>query len=526
MAEPKSDRYDAVVIGAGIGGLTSGALMAQRGMRVLVLDQRPVPGGVCHSFRREGFTFDVGPHLLSNCGPQGTVGKLLRQLGVEHQVEFLSVNPLAKVVFPDFEVEIPPSYEAFTEILGQRFAEEKPRLRMLFREMQEVYEETNSLPSSFGLWDFLKVPVTHPVFMKYPNKTYGEMMDEFLMDAELKSILSALWVYFGLPPSEISAVFWSVVMMAYFLEGGYYPKGGIGKVAQALVKGLENQGGEFLPNTLAEGIRVRDGRVTGVELSDVAHRWLPDGRLGPEAGAPPKEKYFIETPTVVSNGDARRTFLTLVGEEHLSGKYVKKLHEMEPSQPLLKIALGVEMDVKAAGLGYHDTVFFDSYDPDAVYRRMQGQLPEKACDITIPSVTDPGLAPPGHHCLYLWNYVPSDLVRDWPSIEAEVTEQMIDSAEEVLPGLSAAIRLKSVMSPWTLHQYVLSSEGAPYGWTFTPRQMGFNRLQPRTPIKGLYLAGHWTTPGAGVAGVVLSGRNTAEIVVNEAESFYLWRKSA
>ncbi|MFQ6059501.1 MAG: phytoene desaturase family protein [Anaerolineae bacterium] len=524
MAEPKRDKYDVVVIGAGLGGLTCGALLAQEGMSVLVVDQRPVPGGVCHSYQRQGFSMDVGPHLLSGCGQGWVVHKLLATLGVEQEVEFLPVDPLAQAIFPGYAVEIPPNYEAFAERLAQRFPEEKPRLLMLFREMLQMYVEIDDLPSTFSLWDFLKVPVTHPIFAKYPSRTFAQMMDDFLLDDQLKAVLSALWVYFALPPSQISAVFWTVVMMSYFLGGGHYPRGGIGQLARALAQGLQKQGGELLLSTMAEKIVVRQGRAVGVELADVGYRWLPDGHLSPEADRPAEGRFTVQAETVVSNADARQTFMRLVGQEHVGGRYLQALQQMEPSLSLFKIALGVEMDLPTE-MAYHDTVLFDTYDMDAIYEGMRAGLPQAPCDITVPTVTDPGLAPEGHHCLYLWNYTPYDAVEDWRAAEPGVAQAMIQAVERHIPGLSEHIVLQDVMSPWALQRYTLSSQGAPYGWTFTPGQMGFNRLQPRTPIKGLYLAGHWTTPGAGVAGVVMSGQRTAGIVLAR-EGWSLWRRSA
>ena len=113
MPAARSDAYDVVVIGAGLAGMTAGALLAQQGMRVLVADHRPYPGGVCHSFQREGFTFDVGPHLLSGCGDGWVVDQLLRRIGGREKVEFLPVDPLARGVSPITPLTSPPTEKGF-----------------------------------------------------------------------------------------------------------------------------------------------------------------------------------------------------------------------------------------------------------------------------------------------------------------------------------------------------------------------------------------------------------------------------
>ena len=522
MNIPK-ERYDAVVIGAGIGGLSCGALLAKEGLEVLVIDQRPVGGGVCHTFTREGYTLDVGPHLLSGCGPNGVVTQQLKALGALEEVEFVTVSPLAQMIFPDHTVAVPPDYEAFAQLLEEHYPGTRGSMLMLFREMQQVYEEIWDLPSSFGLGKFLKIPVTHPIFMKNLNFTYERMMGDFIHDAQQQAILAGLWVYFALPPSLISALFWSVVMMAYFLDGGHVARGGLSRLTAAYVRGLEKHGGHLLTSALVERIHVDRGRVAGVTVRDVSDRWDAAGRFV-GGGEGTGETARIETETVISNADAYQTITRLVGREHFREKYLSKVSSAEPTLSLIKVSLGVEMSLPES-MRIHDTVIYDSYDMDAVYSRMKAELPNAPCDITISTVSDPTLAPEGGHIIHLWNYAPFDGV-DWSQSEGQVVDTLIASAERWLPGLRDGIRVKAVMTPQTMVEHALTRKGAPYGWTFTPQQMGINRLQPRTPIKGLFLSGHWTTPGAGVAGVAMSGENSAKIVVEEKGKRYLWRKSA
>lgn len=522
----EKDHYDVVVIGAGIGGLTCAGLLAKSGRDVLVVDQRPEPGGVCFSYQRDGYTIDVGPHLMSGCREGWYVHDILSDLGVENEIKFIDVEPLAQVNFPNDQIEVPPDYRAFTELLSERFPGERQRMIMLFREMEQMFFEINDLPSTFSLWDYLKVPVTHPIFVKYPQKTYQEMMDEFLEDRKLKSAIASLWIYFGLPPADISAVFWTVVMMAYFLGGGQYPENGIGQLADTLASGVRNWGGELLTSTSVIDIQMTGKAVAGVTLEDVSDKWLPGGRLRPP-GKRIKDRHQtrISCDIVISNADARHTFIQLVGEEHISSKYLKTLQRMEPSLPVVKVAMGVDRDVRELGLNHHDTVYYNRWDMDAVYEAMKQGAPEAPADISVPSISDPSLAPDGAHCVYLWNYAPYGLTDDWESMGEQIADDMIAWADERLPGLSEHIVFRDITTPKTLRDYVQTTQGSPYGWAFTPDQMGFNRLQPRTPIEGLYLTGHWTTPGAGVAGVALSGQTTARIV-QKKEGFSIWRKSA
>lgn len=502
--------------------MAAGALTAKEGKSVLVVDQRPGPGGVCHSFERGGYIFDVGPHLLSGCGPNGVVTKHLAELGVSDKVEFLETIPLANIRFPEFSVEVPPDSMKFINNLSKEFPENRSGMEMLFREMQQAYEDMNELPSSLSLWQFLKVPVNHPVFMKYPNQTFDTMAEDFVTDEKLNAAISSFWTYFGIPPSKMSALFWSAVMMAYLNEGGHIAKGGSAKVGEAYVAGLKTHGGDTLWNHQVDEIIINNGKAAGIKLHSVEGRWDDSGRyVGKEDSA---EDFVINADAVISNVDVETTMKSMLPSSTISKKYLEKLTQQEETPSLFKISLGVKMAIPKK-MKYHDTILFDSYDMDDVFRRMSENIPDSPVDITIPSLTDPTLAPEGCHVVHLWNYAPFMDEKSWESKADEVTEQMIISTEKYLPGLADSIEVKVTMTPASMHRYARTKNGAPYGWTFSPSQIGVNRLQPRTPIKNLLLAGHWTTPGAGIAGVAMSGENTASILLNEMDKRYLWRKS-
>ena len=517
------DKYEVIVIGAGIGGLSTAGLLAKAGKSVLVLDQRPEPGGVCHSFERDGYTFDVGPHLLSGCGREGVVTNQLRELGVADSVEFLDVNPLANIILPDFSMEVPSDTRQFVENLCKEFPDNRSGIEMLFREMQQTYEEMNDLPSTFSLLQFLKVPVTHPVFMKYPSQTFDTMAEDFVMDERINAAISSFWSYFGIPPSKMSALFWAAVVMGYLNQGGHIVKGGSAKLGQAYVKAIESFGGEFLPEHQVDEITVKNGKATGVKLRSVNGRWDSKGRyVGNEKSG---ELSTVKADVIISNADAGTTLNSMLPPSTVSDKFLEKLAGQEETPSLVKISLGVKMDIPE-GMRYHDTIIYDSYDMDKIFERMCEELPDSPVDITIPSLTDPSLAPEGGHLIHLWNYAPFNDGNSWDDIAEEVADKMILSAEKYLPGLKDAIDVKLIMTPNSMYKYAQTKKGAPYGWTFSPSQIGVNRLQPRTPIKNVLLAGHWTTPGAGVAGVAMSGANTAEIALNEMDKKYFWRKSA
>ena len=133
--------------------------------------------------------------------------------------------------------------------------------------------------------------------------------------------------------------------------------------------------------------------------------------------------------------------------------------------------------------------------------------------ITVPSLVDPSLAPPGQHLLVLTTLVDARQSASWRDLKAPRTEALLRRAERRLPGLRASLRLAEAATPRTMERYTRNSGGAIYGFDVTPAQVGPGRLDNETPLAGLYLAGHWTRPGGGVAGVVRSGMRTAGLVL-------------
>lgn len=497
------ERYDVIVIGAGLGGLTCGALLAKNGFNTLVLDQHTAPGGYCTSFKRKGFIFDAAVHFLEGVGYGGSLYNVLGELEIENELEYHRMDPLYKVVYPDESISIPADLNEYIALLSSKFPTEKQGITKLFDTIEKLMMELSRLPLSLKIWDLALFPLKFPLIYKYNNKTFAEMMADFIADRKLKSIISAAWGCVGLPPSRVSALEMCGLLHVAHTEGFYYPKGGSQAFADLLVRALTKHGGVVQTRTKATKIVIENNRVTGVEVSS-----------GERVGA----KY------VVSNVDARQTFYNLIGQEKLNKKFVERLNKMEPSGSFFQVWLGVDMDPREKGINETETFYHSSYDTDGLFSSSLTPKFEEGLGICIPTLADPGLAPEGKHIInigYLppYNYdrqrqlVENKTGEEYRQWKEEARNQLVRTAEKLIPGLSDHIVVSEAATPQTLERYTLNYKGAAYGWAHSPNQVGKNRLQPVTPIKGLYLAGHWTTPGGGTMTVILSGKTTAEIII-------------
>jgi phytoene dehydrogenase-like protein len=463
MGIPSAKRYDVVVIGAGIGGLVCSALLSKKGKRVLLVEQHFQPGGYCTTFKRKGFIFDAAVHHVGGCGRYSIVGRCLKELGLE--MEFFRLDPMDSLIFPDFSIDIPAEIEDYMNLLGKRYPSEKDRIGGFFKEFVKLY------------WAIINEASDSPTLNKYKNMTYKEMLDGFFEEEELKRALAGQWGYLGTPPEAISCIGMCQMLVNYLRDGAYYPRGGTQNFANGLARNFTETGGELLLSTMAEEILLEDKKAVGVRL---------------EGGGE------VRAGVVVSNGDARQTLSRLIKEE-LNHTYSERLRGMKESPSYFLLYLGLDPGVNLKGFrrGFY-------HGPDNQWKY-----------ISAPTRVDSTLAPGGRQIVNVVATMKEEYgeVKDWKALKDRLTQENVDYLDGLIPGLKRHIEVVEAATPRTLERYTLNSKGAAYGWAVTPGQTGSGRLDRRTPVENLFLAGHWTNPGPGVCAVVSSGWRVANLVL-------------
>lgn len=500
------DRYDLVIIGAGMGGLTCGGLLAKEGLSVLVIEQHVKPGGYCTSFERKGFAFDLGFDFLTGCEEGGTIAKTINELRLGHEIEFIKLNSVGRLIGRDHDIRV-MSLKGAGEELKRRFpAESKsidafvPECKALNAEIGPLLQAVPDLMSFRQKIEFvMKFLVKCPRFRKYGMKPSGKVASSFFKDPKLNVILLT-------PIIDFAPGMTAVMLLECLAESdrAYYPKrGGVQALANLFAKGLTNHGGELALKTSVNKIIINNGKATGVELAD-GHR--------------------IKSNYVVSNADARQTFLNLVGQEYLMPKFVRELNESRLTPSAFLVSLGVDMDLGA--MGFDGALI--SYCPNYDLNKLFGSDPENCrIGIKMHSLLDPTQAPAGMHTVQLVAALPHDYMDYWrrekdgtrgkqyKELKESVANKLIASVENIIPGLSEHIVYRDIATPLTFERFTSNSCGAMAGWY--PAPTAKIRSQ-RTPIKNLFQAGHWTFPGGTVAFAIQSGRNAAQMVLGDSTS--------
>lgn len=474
--KPKGENeYDVIIVGAGIGGLTCASLLAKWGYKVLVLEQHYQVGGYCSSFKRLGYTFNTGVEDVSGLWDGGPVSNLLKELSLSR--EELFVKNRVRYVYKGRIIDQPEDLREFIQLLGSIFPSEKERLKEFFDYLGKAFEECYSdaryygvpLPAELiakvlGEKKLSDYPREHPNFYKLMNMSYKELLDEYFVDPDLKNLLSALLGYFGTEPDKTPAST-AVIVYGYYAYGGYMPRNGAGRFAEVLRNYIEGRGGKVFLRSKVDRILIENGETVGVEAG---------GRV-------------YKSPVVVSNVNAKTTFLELVGEKHLSSSFVEYVKSLRMSPSAFLVFLGVDMD-----LTMYPTLIKDLDD---------------GVEIVINSNADPSMAPKNKASVTIltladYHEFPERGTLEYLKKKEEVARTLVAKAERVIPGLSQHIEFIEAATPKTFERYVLMPEGAIYN---IDQSIGVRRPFFKTPVRGLYLVGASTFPGAGVEAVVISG---------------------
>jgi phytoene desaturase len=502
--EARGQLYDVIVVGSGIAGLTSASLLARQGRKVLVVERHDRPGGYAHGFRRRSYQFDSAVHLIGGCGEgpyegSGLIKRLLEVLGVADLCEFVPVNPFYSAVYPDFRLDVPSGMEAFIASHVARFPAEERGLRKLMSVCQDIRDETLRAPDLLSPTDFGRMVSYVPSLVKYHRATLSEVMDDHLSDPRLKAVFGTLWPYLGLPPSRVSFLYWAMMLLSYVDDGAWYCKGGFQGLAEAMAVALERNGGELLLKSSVRRIEVEGGVASGVVLENGQR---------------------IAAPVVISNADATQTFTELIGSQHIPRRFMASLQKMKASVSALVLYGATRHDLAQAG-ATHEMFFYKGWDHDRDYADLlQGRI--SRIGFTVPSLADPSLAPEGEQLFTVTVLLPYDLSDSWRDEKEFYSDLLVAEADAVMPGLKDGLRFAEAGTPRTMERYTRNQAGAMYGWDVTPGQVGPMRLGHKSPIEGLILAGHWTSPGGGIYGVCQSGLRAAQSVLGMKRESDLW----
>jgi all-trans-retinol 13,14-reductase len=506
----KDNDFDAVIIGAGLGGLSCGAAFARQGFRPLVIEKHTKPGGYATTFARPGgFVFDASLHSTTVSARNG-VFDLIPGFPEIKGIEFVPHRTLYRAIYPDFEIRVPDrDLKGYIGDLVARFPEEKAGIEGLFADMKGLLSDINRYSAAGGKVDMSRFFQDYPFLAKTFGKSWGDMVDARIVNPKLKAVVSALSGYFGLPPSKLSPYYYALPTIGYLENGGFYPIGKSQKISDAFAEFIGGHGGKVMLRTRVDKILVKDGAAYGVRTTDGREF---TGRI------------------VVSNANAPDTFKKFLDEPDLLKTTLARMEKLSISLSSFQVFLGLKKDL-IRELGLTDTEIFYSpgYDLDAAHAaEVRGDFTDPGFAVTLYDNLYKGYSPEGKNTITVmtlqgfgpWEKYEADYFAGkkdaYHAEKLRMADILIDRAEKILlPGLRKAIEVRDAATPLTNVRYTANPRGAIYGWDQTLDNAGPSRFPQRTPLKNLYLAGAWTFPGGGYGACIPSGLQCfAEIMKN------------
>ncbi len=517
QAASEREKFDAIVIGSGLGGLAAAAYLCAAGKRTLVLEGHYVAGGNSQVFRRkhkgQEYEFDVGIHYIGECGRDGVITAVLNGLGLAERVVFrpLDSDGYSTLHFPDVSFRVPFGWDRYRARLHQTFPNEKVALDAVLDVMQDVAGTGHRLGR--GELAMADIMTQAPTFLQQGLRPVTELFAEHRLSKQAGAVLLGEQGCYAVRPSDTPVVM-AAGLTDHFLRGAYYPEGGGQVLAARLIESIRANGGEVRTQSPVRRIRIEKGRAVGVVT-----------------GRKDRAPHEVDAPIVISNADLKRTFFELVGTENLKADTVERIRSLKMAVPLFCVYLGLDIDLRAKGFPNSNHFIWGDYDIEGVYDELDaGRISTKAMAyITAASLKDPvtrQIAPVGHTNLQIMTLVPreysvwgvdrgpadgGDYHRDpvYRERKKQLMDHLIDVSERVIPGLREHIVWQEAATPISQERFTHSTGGTSYGIEMSRSQAGPMRVGPRTEIEGLFLTGASTPSGPGISGVLRSGIATA-----------------
>ena len=486
---------DVVIIGSGIGGLSCAALLAHYGFAVTVCESHTIPGGAAHAFERDGFKFDSGPSLYSGLSYSPSANPLRQVLdAIGEDLEWVNYDTWG-CCLPEGDFDTSVGGDQFCQVLAQyRGDNAVAEWRALQRLMEPLKQAAIALPSAAVRFDlgaaltmgrFAPSLARHAANVMKLTGPFTRIMDDVITDPFIRNWLDLIcFLLAGLPANGVIAA-----EMAFMFADWYrpnvaldYPVGGSGALVDALVRGLERHGGKLKLGAHVEEILVGGNRAVGVRL-----------RGG---------EILRARQAVVSNASVWDT-LKLLPDGAVPKQFVANRQATPECDSFMHLHLGIDATGLRPDLACHYIVVNDW--------KIGVTAPQNVVLVSIPSLLDSSLAPPGKHVIHVYTpgNEPYDLWRGMDRRSPTYDQQkqaradvMWQALERIIPDIRARCDVTLIGTPLT-HERFLRRHRGTYGPAILAGEAIFPG--PKTPLSGLLCCGDSTFPGIGLPAVAASG---------------------
>jgi all-trans-retinol 13,14-reductase len=494
------DEVDAIVIGSGIGGLACACALAHSGMKVDVLEQHFVPGGLTQTFRRDGFTWDIGMHYLGEMH-EGGAGRSVLDWLCEGTIELSPTGPVYDTVHlpGGAQYQFARPQEALKRELHERFPASHAQIDAYFQAIGAASRAGRAVFAQRGMPTLLsKIHgfMYSAEIKRWWGRTTADVLHELIADPQLRAVLAAQRGDYG-PDLSVSSFGIHATVAQHYFDGARYPTKGAKAFAVALIPIIARAGGKVRTRARVTDILIHNGKVAGVRLQD--------GRE-------------LSCPLVFSDVGAKMT-VQMLPKEIRESTWGREINSFKPSACHVQLYLGLEGDVQARGGTSSNHWFYETLDLTSGVWRGPGDQPiVPAMFVSFPTLKTAGDGAAGklRHTADVVVFTDWALFQAWEGsvngqrpaeyleFKRQIEEHLLAQFIRHFPALEPLIVYRELSTPLSTVAFTGAEHGAAYGLEASPRRFLSGSLRAKTPVPGLYLAGQDVT-SMGITGAMMGG---------------------
>ncbi len=475
---------DYLIVGSGLSALVFGALMANSGKTVQILEAHEHPGGFGHTFTMaKKYTFNAQFHYVWDCGEGQTVNLVLKKLGLDREVTFERYDPdgFDHMRMPGYAMNIPSEPETLIQRLSALFPEYGDRIHQFVNEVEKTGVGLKILAPPIKPIELLKHPKEVFCTVQNLNSTLQDVFDKFQLPQAAQTLLALQWLDFLLPPNQLSFYAWVALFRGY-QAGAFYPTQHFEHVIHSLVKVIESHGGQVLLNHEVTNFRVADRTVTGVQAMDLTTH----------------QTHEFTGDTVICNIDPKRA-AKMIGEEKFSKTVRRKLNYEYSASNYMAYCVVKDLDLRDYGFGKWNLSHTGHQDINEAFAQMyeHNDFSNPSFAITTPTLLTAARGDCPEDCqivefLTVANYDYFKQLREkdrkaYRKKKQEILDSILDVVEKhYVPNFRKHLVFHITGSPTTNERFCWCPDGNSYGSKLTPRNMGLGRLNHETSLKQFY----------------------------------------
>jgi phytoene desaturase len=487
----------AIVIGAGFGGLALAIRLQSAGVETTVVEARDKPGGRAYHWVKDGFTFDAGPTVITDPPCLEELWALSGQ-AMAADVDLIPVMPFYRLNWPDgTNFDYSNDEAALRAEIAKLHSADVEGYDRFLAYSKGVYEQGYVKLGAVAFLDFASMIKAAPALMKYQAwRSVYSIVSSYVQDERLRQTLSFHTLLVGGNPMTTSAIY--ALIHTIEKEGGvWFARGGTNALVGGMVRLFERLGGTLRLGDPVAKIETAGDRATGVTTQSGWHR---------------------DADMVACNGDLMHSYNALLAGHPRGAKVARSLARKRWSPSLFVVHFGVKGEYP--DVAHHSILFGPRYKGllDDIYG---GVIPDDfSLYLHHPSVTDPGMAPPGYSTFYALAPVAhlGKAKADWDDAFGErFADAILEEVERrVAPGLRANLVTRFHYTPADFGRDLSAHLGSAFSLEPVLWQSAWFRAHNRDDvISNLYFVGAGTHPGAGIPGVVGSAKATANLMLED-----------